>query len=283
MIEEFEFRVDEELAVHGLHALRHGGCVDAFRLLDVPLCNSECELTHTEDIGRPLGDADAVAGVEDIEQVRTLQAMFERRPDQTRAQQRLGEPVVLVEHAPVERRELARRQIHSCIEDVRRLLDFVAQTADVVAKTLGELANAPSPPRRVTLGGAVTPNAEISLEGNKDPERAGYEILWRETTEARWSVVKTIDANTPAAGSPAASGAPAAPGSLPLEESFSSILSSVSTDNHYFAVRSVGKNGKRSIAVAAVAAARRPPGYVSMEAPRVTPPPVTIPSGPPVK
>ena len=66
-------------------------------------------------------------------------------------------------------------------------------------------------------------------------------------------------------------------------KSLSSVLSSVSTDNHYFAARSVGKNGKRSIAVAAVAAVRRPPGYVSMEAPRVTPPPVTIPSGPPVK
>ena len=58
---------------------------------------------------------------------------------------------------------------------------------------------------------------------------------------------------------------------------------SAAEHNHYFAARSVGKNGKRSIAVAAVAAARRPPGYVSMEAPRVTPPPVTIPSGPPVK
>ena len=33
----------------------------------------------------------------------------------------------------------------------------------------------------------MTPNAEIFLEGNRDAERAGYEILWRETTEARWS------------------------------------------------------------------------------------------------
>ncbi len=130
--------------------------------------------------------------------------------------------------------------------DLVKFLDFdqIAATADVVAKTLAELANAPAPPRRVTLGGAVTPNAEILLEGRKDPERAGYEILWRETTEARWSVVKTVEANA------------AAPSSLPLEESLSSVLSSVSTDNHYFAVRSLGKNGKRSIAVPAVAAPR---------------------------
>jgi hypothetical protein len=161
--------------------------------------------------------------------------------------------------------------------------DLVAQTADVVARTLGEMANAPAPPRRVTLGGAVTPNAEISLEGSKDPERTAYEILWRETTEARWSVVKTIDANTPAPAPQTPSSAAPAPNSSPFEESLSSVLSSISTDNHYFAARSVGKNGKRSIAVAAVAAARRPPGYVSMEAPRVTPPPVTLPVPPSTK
>ncbi len=168
--------------------------------------------------------------------------------------------------------------------------DFVAETADVVAKTLAEMANAPAPPRRVTLGGAVTPNSEIFLEGNRDAERAGYEILWRETTEARWSVVKTVEANAPAAqasagASPAASGAPAAPQppSSPLEENLSLVLSSISTDNHYFAARSVGKNGRRSIAVPAVAAVRHPPGFVSAPAPWVTPPPVTRPAGPPVK
>lgn len=133
--------------------------------------------------------------------------------------------------------------------------DFVAATADAVVKTLAEMANAPSPPRRVTLGGAVTPNSEIFLEGNRDPERAGYEILWRETTEARWSVAKTVEA--PAASAPAAASG-AAPSPLSLEEKLSSILLGTSTDNHYFAARSVGKNGKRSIAVPAVAAPRAP-------------------------
>jgi hypothetical protein len=134
--------------------------------------------------------------------------------------------------------------------------DFVAATADAVVKTFTELANAPAPPRRVTLSGAVTPSAEIFLEGERDPERAGYEILWRETTQARWSVVKTVEAA--AAGAPtSASGASPSP-SLPLEEKLSSILLGISTDNHYFAVRSVGKNGKRSIAVPAVAAPRPP-------------------------
>jgi hypothetical protein len=143
--------------------------------------------------------------------------------------------------------------------------DFIAKTAEVVAKTLGEMANAPAPPRRVTLGGAVTDSAKIFLEGGRDPEQLSYEILWRETTEARWSVVRTVD--------PAAAAAPA-PASPPPSSSFaenlspSSVLSSISTDNHYFAARSVGKNGRRSIAVPAVAAVRRPPGSVASDAPK---------------
>jgi hypothetical protein len=37
------------------------------------------------------------------------------------------------------------------------------------------------------------------------------------------------------------------------------VLKDVSTDNHFFAVRSVGKNGARSIAVIAEAERRAPP------------------------
>src|SRR5512143_1496600 len=140
--------------------------------------------------------------------------------------------------------------------------DFVAETARVVEKTLEEMANAPAPPRKVTLGGAVTPSAEIFVEGNKDAERAGYEILWRETTEARWSVGRTVEANAATAtvmkgtsGAPPSPAAPPSPSSS-FEEDLSSVLSSISTDNHYFAARSIGKNGKRSIAVPAVAAVR---------------------------
>jgi Peptidase family M28 len=158
--------------------------------------------------------------------------------------------------------------------------DFVAATAAVVTKTLGEMANAPAPPARVTLGGAVTDSAKIFLEGNKDEERAGYEILWRETTEARWTVQRTVEpsaaAPTPPQPAPPAAPAPASSSSSSsssLTENLSpvpsSVLSGISTDNHYFAARSVGKNGRRSIAVAAVAAVRRPPS----PAPSTTPAP----------
>jgi hypothetical protein len=139
--------------------------------------------------------------------------------------------------------------------------DFVAATAVVVQKTLTEMANAPAPPRRVMLGGAVTDSAKIFLEGERDAEQASYEILWRETTEARWSVLRTVETSAAAAApprttAPVAANAPPSPSSS-FAENPSSVLSQVSTDNHYFAARSVGKNGRRSIAVPAVAVPRR--------------------------
>src|ERR1035441_7253653 len=101
--------------------------------------------------------------------------------------------------------------------------DFVAETAIVVQKTLTAMENSHAPPRKVTLGGAVTDSAKISFESERDDGRKGFEILWRETTDARCSVLRTVDA-------------PSEPPAKPFEET----LQNVSTDNQYFAVRSVG-------------------------------------------
>jgi len=107
---------------------------------------------------------------------------------------------------------------------------FIGDVAWGNAEVLRELALAPAPPGNVTLSGAVTPDAKISFSADNDAERAGFEILWRETTDPRWSLLTTS----------------AAPGEV--------ILKGVSTDNHFFAVRSVGTNGARSIPVAALPA-----------------------------
>ena len=112
---------------------------------------------------------------------------------------------------------------------------FMGNVARDNAEVLRQLALAPAPPANVKLTGAVTPDAKVSWAAEDDPERAGFEILWRETTEARWSVFDFAEA----AGK--------------------SVLKNVSTDNHFFAVRSVGKNGARSIAVVAEAERRAPP------------------------
>src|ERR1700722_4185627 len=81
------------------------------RLLDVSLRHGHGELSHAQDVGGPFGHADAVAGIEDVEKMRALEAVFESRPDQSRAKQRLGEVMVPLEQVAVKCGKLARRQI----------------------------------------------------------------------------------------------------------------------------------------------------------------------------
>jgi hypothetical protein len=111
---------------------------------------------------------------------------------------------------------------------------FMGNVARDNAEALRELALAPAAPSQTKLSGGITPDAKISWSAPDDSERAGFEILWRETTDPRWRVLQFA----------------AAPGET--------VLKSVSTDNHFFAVRAVGRNGARSIAVAA-SAPRDPP------------------------
>ena len=112
---------------------------------------------------------------------------------------------------------------------------FMGNVAQDNAEVLRQLALAPAPPTSARLKGAVTPDAKVSWAAEDDPERAGFEILWRETTEPRWTVYEFA----------------AAPGET--------VLKGVSTDNHFFAVRAVGKNGARSIAVPTEMERRPPP------------------------
>jgi len=111
--------------------------------------------------------------------------------------------------------------------DLEKYLDFklISDVARDNAEALRQLAMAPIPPTEVRLRGAVSPDAKVSWAAADDGERAGFEILWRETTEVRWQVYDFVTAGTDTA------------------------LKGVSTDNHFFAVRAVGKNGARSIAV----------------------------------
>ncbi len=112
---------------------------------------------------------------------------------------------------------------------------FMRDVARDNAEALRQLALAPAPPSNAKLTGAVTPDARVSWTAEEDPERAGFEILWRETTDPRWQVYDLA----------------AAPGET--------VLKGVSTDNHFFAVRAVGKNGARSVAVPTEIERRPPP------------------------
>ena len=112
---------------------------------------------------------------------------------------------------------------------------FMGEVARDNAEALRQLTLAPAAPEKARLTGAVKPDAKVSWSAEDDPERAGFEILWRETTEPRWQVYDFV-----ANGS-------------------EDILKGVSTDNHFFAVRAVGKNGARSIAAVTEIERRAPP------------------------
>jgi hypothetical protein len=121
--------------------------------------------------------------------------------------------------------------------DLEKYLNFtfMGDVARDNAEALRQLALAPAPPANAGLTGAVTPDAKVSWSAVDDPERAGFEILWRETTDPRWEVFDFA----------ASAG--------------ETVLKGVSTDNHFFAVRAVGKNGARSIAVPTEMERRPPP------------------------
>jgi hypothetical protein len=112
---------------------------------------------------------------------------------------------------------------------------FMGDVARDNAEALRQLALAPAPPTNAKLTGAVTPDAKVSWAAEEDPERAGFEILWRETTDPRWQVYDFV----------------ASPGET--------VLKGVSTDNHFFAIRAVGKIRARSIAVPTQTERRPPP------------------------
>jgi len=112
---------------------------------------------------------------------------------------------------------------------------FMGDVARDNAEALRQLALAPAPPANARLTGAVTPDAKVSWSAEDDAERVGFEILWRETTDPRWQVYDFA----------------ASPGET--------VLKDVSTDNHFFAVRSVGRGGARSIAVPTEMERRPPP------------------------
>jgi hypothetical protein len=102
---------------------------------------------------------------------------------------------------------------------------FMGNVARDNAEALRQLVLAPAPPKDVKLSGGISPDAKLAWSSPDDPDRGGFEILWRETTDPRWSIYDFV-----AAGQDA-------------------VLKGVSTDNHFFAVRAVGKNGARSVAV----------------------------------
>jgi hypothetical protein len=112
--------------------------------------------------------------------------------------------------------------------------NYIADVARVNAAALGTLALAPARPKNATLGNRQSNDTELKWDANSEPDLAGYEIVWRDTSAAVWTNSRAIGNVT------------------------SYTLKGMSKDNYFFGVRAVDKQGNRSPATYPRPAPRRP-------------------------
>jgi hypothetical protein len=104
--------------------------------------------------------------------------------------------------------------------------DYVAQVARVNAAALASLALAPAAPANVEMVTArLENNTTLKWGANKEPDVAGYQIVWRETTSAFWQHKQFVGNVT------------------------EYTLKGISKDNYLFGVQAVDKDGNTSMAV----------------------------------
>ena len=109
--------------------------------------------------------------------------------------------------------------------DLPEFVDFayVANVARINAASLAVLALAPARPKGVTiLSQRLSNDTELKWDANTEPDLAGYEIVWRDTTAAVWTNSKSVGNVT------------------------GFTMKGMSKDNYFFGVRAVDKDGNRS-------------------------------------
>jgi hypothetical protein len=109
--------------------------------------------------------------------------------------------------------------------DLPEFVDFgyIAQVARVNAVSLALLALAPARPKNVAIVTArLTNDTDLKWDANTEPDLAGYEIVWRETTSPVWTNARTVGNVT------------------------SFTMTGMSKDNYFFGVRAVDRDGNRS-------------------------------------
>lgn len=100
--------------------------------------------------------------------------------------------------------------------------NYIANVARVNAASLAALASAPARPKTVTFPTSLSNDTPIKWDANKEPDIAGYEIVWRDTTAAEWT-------NSQAVGNV-----------------LTFTMKGMSKDNYLFGVRAIDKQGNRS-------------------------------------
>jgi hypothetical protein len=109
--------------------------------------------------------------------------------------------------------------------DLPQFVDFkyVANVARINAASLATLAFAPARPKNTGLiTSRLTNDTELKWDANTEPDLAGYEIVWRDTTSPVWT------------------------NSRPVGNVTNYTMKGMSKDNYFFGVRAVDKQGNRS-------------------------------------
>jgi hypothetical protein len=109
--------------------------------------------------------------------------------------------------------------------------DYTQRVARVNVAALAALASAPSMPQGVRIAGGLSYDTDLRWAPNTEPDLAGYEVVWRRTTDAEWT--HTIKVGNPA----------------PVGGLVRVTLENMSKDNFFFGVRAVDTDGNRSPAV----------------------------------
>jgi hypothetical protein len=100
---------------------------------------------------------------------------------------------------------------------------YIANVGRVNAAALAVLASAPARPKNVAvITTRLTNDTDLKWEANKEPDLAGYEIVWRETTSPIWTNARLVGKVT------------------------SYTMKGMSKDNYFFAVRAIDAAGNRS-------------------------------------
>jgi hypothetical protein len=109
--------------------------------------------------------------------------------------------------------------------DLPQFVDFnyIANVARVNAASLAVLALAPARPKNTGIVTTrLTNDTDLKWDANKEPDIAGYEIVWRDTTTPTWTNSRAVGNVT------------------------TFTMKGMSKDNYFFGVRAVDKGGNRS-------------------------------------